>query len=76
MWIGFYSVHTIFHGLGQKLLLLQGEQIHEKEKSRDYMQYLFTSGKSINTIIILMMTVYWDIFVYVKYIYVCIYVYV
>ena len=74
MWIGFYSVHTIFHGLGQKLPLLQGEQIHEKYKSRDYMQYLFTSGKNINTIIIPMMTVYWDIFIYKAHlcVYICI----
>lgn len=39
------------------------------DKSRDYMQYLFTSGKNVNTILILM-TVHQDIFIYKMHIYV------
>lgn len=39
------------------------------DKSRDYMQYLFTLGKNVNTILILM-TVHQDIFIYKMHIYV------
>lgn len=34
------------------------------DTSRDYMQYLFTSRKKNNAIIILMLAVHWDIFIY------------
>ena len=46
------------------------------DKSRDYIQYLFTSGK--NAFIILMMTVHWDIFIYKIhiYLYMCMYIYI